>query len=130
MGGVALASLDHGLLDVVLFNERRGSAAVLSCAAYRIRETHVDVRLLSGHEEGTAVHSASSERDGSGESTSVSDSSRGEIWDVERLGSEGKEDETSHIVFSRVTSALESVDGKHVNAELYGRLGVADGGAL
>lgn len=126
-----LVGLDHGLLDVV-----------------------VHVGLLGRHEHGAAVDALGAERDRRSETAPVADAARGDVGRLDLAGREGElrcagggerlggeeslrgrrktahQEQATDVVLTRVSRALEAVDGEEVDADLLGGLGVTDARAL
>jgi hypothetical protein len=96
----------------------------------RLLDVLVDRRLDGAHEARAHVDTACAERQRSSETLAVGKAARGDEGHAERLAGAAQQDEVGDVCLADVASALEAVDGEEVDAELDGRLRVADRGAL
>jgi hypothetical protein len=96
----------------------------------RLLDVLVDRRLDGAHEARAHVDTACAERQRSSETLAVGKAARGDEGHAERLAGAAQQDEVGDVCLADVASALEAIDGEEVDAELDGRLRVADRGAL
>ena len=86
------------------------------------RPLHVFVhrRFLRGDETRAHVHAFGAECERRDETAPVGHPAGSDERNLQRLGRQRQQDEVRHVVFARMTSALEAVDAHGVTADLFG----------